>query len=307
MSVPVLLVTGFLGAGKTTMINRLLHADHGCRIAAIVNDFGAINIDADILGGSAEGIVGLKNGCICCSLQGDLLRTIKLLLTQDPEPDLIVIEASGVADPAGIIQSLMDPVIWLQAGLGGVVCVVDASDAAARGDDPLWRAQVRAADMICLAKTDTMERHALDGLKARLGVEWQAHVFDADAPLPLTVLLESGQGRVRDTDGAVLRDDRFEHLEWTHDGSVDMQAFQTLIGQLAPDLLRAKGFLTFRGRTGCVLFQLAGQRATLAPAQDPGRSGCALVLIGERGSFDAKATRAALDRLKGAGQEPDAT
>ena len=101
MSVPVLLVTGFLGAGKTSFINQLLQADHGLRIAAIVNDFGSINIDAALLEGAADGVIGLKNGCICCSLQGDLLRTLKIVLNQNPGPDHIVIEASGVADPAG--------------------------------------------------------------------------------------------------------------------------------------------------------------------------------------------------------------
>lgn len=300
MSVPVLLITGFLGSGKTTLINRLLGADHGLRIAAIVNDFGAINIDADILSASADGIIGLRNGCICCSLQGDLLRTIKLLLTQDPVPDLIVIEASGVADPAGIVQSLMDPVIWLQASLGSIVCVVDAPDASQRGSDPLWQAQVRAADMICLAKTGGMDPDALTGLKTRLGLERWLHVFDLEAPLPLAVLLEAGptSGRPRDTGRAPLRDDRFVHLEWTHSGAVEMPAFQELIGHLAPDLLRAKGFVTFQGRRDCMLFQLAGQRATLAPAQDAARTGCALVLIGERGTFDEDAARAGLDRLK---------
>ncbi|AGI74938.1 CobW-like nucleotide-binding protein (plasmid) [Octadecabacter arcticus 238] len=299
MSVPILLITGFLGAGKTTLINRLLGADHGRRIAAIVNDFGAINIDADILSGSAEGIIGLKNGCICCSLQGDLLRTIKLLLTQDPVPELIVIEASGVADPAGIVQSLMDPVIGLQASLGSIVCVVDAPDAATRGADPLWQAQVRAADMICLSKTGETDPDALVSLQTRLAVEQRRYGFDMDAPLPLAVLLEAGPtaDRPRDTIRAPLRDDRFVHLEWTHSGAVDMRAFQDLIGHLAPDLLRAKGFLTFQGRTGCMLFQLAGQRATLAPAQDPHRTGCALVLIGEHGTFDPDAAHADLDRL----------
>ena len=104
MSVPILLVTGFLGSGKTTLINDLLQDEHGMRIAAIVNDFGSINIDAALLESASDEVIGLKNGCICCSLQGDLLRTLKQGLTNNA-PDLIVIEASGVADPEGIIQA----------------------------------------------------------------------------------------------------------------------------------------------------------------------------------------------------------
>lgn len=86
MSVPVLVITGFLGAGKTSLINALLQSDHGLRIAAIVNDFGAINIDAALIGPSVDGVVGLRNGCICCSLQGDLLRTLRIVLRQSPRP-----------------------------------------------------------------------------------------------------------------------------------------------------------------------------------------------------------------------------
>jgi G3E family GTPase len=301
MNVPILLVTGFLGAGKTSLINRLLAADHGRRIGAIVNDFGSINIDADILSGTAEGVIGLKNGCICCTLQGDLLRTLKLLLNQKPGPDLIVIEASGVADPVGIVQSLMDPVIWFQASLGNIVCVVDGPDSTKRWDDPLFQAQLRASDMVCLSKTDSMSSKDRNAVRTRLGMSGRHHFFDLASDLPLTVLISEGPetDRQRYSAGQVpLRDDRFVHLEWTCEASIDMQAFQDMISRLSPYLLRAKGFLSFRGRNDSMLFQLAGQRATLARANDPRRSGCALVLIGERGALDIDAVRIELERLK---------
>src|SRR6202020_3011435 len=102
MSVPVVLVAGFLGAGKTTVVNHLLAHAEGKRIAAVVNDFGAINIDAELISGASDGVVSLSNGCICCSLEGDLLRTLATLLRRDPRPELSVIETSGVADPAQI-------------------------------------------------------------------------------------------------------------------------------------------------------------------------------------------------------------
>ena len=301
MSVPVLLITGFLGAGKTTLINRALWENHGLRIAAIVNDFGTINIDAELLSESADGVIGLKNGCICCSLQGDLLRTIKLLLNQSPVPDLIVIEASGVSDPAGIVQSLMDPVIWMQASLGNIVCVVDAPDAAARESDPLWQAQLKAADIVCLAKTDGMDPGRLADMKSRLAAQGKRQFFHMDDPLPLGALLDVGpQGfQYRDAGGVALRDDRFVTLEWGYDGAVNLKDFQVKIGQIAASLLRAKGILTFEGRAGPTLFQIAGQRATLAPAPNADRTGCALILIGERGIFDPDAAKASLDELAG--------
>ena len=125
--VPILLVAGFLGAGKTTVVNHLLAHAEGRRIAAVVNDFGAINIDAELIAGAGDGVVSLSNGCICCSLEGDLLRTLATLLRRDPRPELIVIETSGVADPADIVRNLMDPVIWREAPLETVLCVVDAT------------------------------------------------------------------------------------------------------------------------------------------------------------------------------------
>jgi G3E family GTPase len=122
--VPILLVAGFLGAGKTTVVNHLLAHAEGRRIAAVVNDFGAINIDAELIVGASDGVVSLSNGCICCSLEGDLLRTLATLLRRDPRPEFIVIETSGVADPSDIVRNLMDPIIWKEAPLETVLCVV---------------------------------------------------------------------------------------------------------------------------------------------------------------------------------------
>src|ERR1700684_2972288 len=165
VSVPILLVAGFLGAGKTSVVNHLLAHAEGKRIAAVVNDFGAINIDAELISGASDGVVSLANGCICCSLEGDLLRTLATLLRRDPRPELIVIETSGVADPADIVRTLMDPVIWREAPLETVLCVVDATIAVAKLDDALLRSQIRAADVIALSKTDLAEAAACAQLR----------------------------------------------------------------------------------------------------------------------------------------------
>src|SRR5438034_10992572 len=117
MPVPILLVTGFLGAGKTTVVNHLLAHAEGRRIAAIVNDFGAINIDAELIAGASDGVVSLSNGCICCSLQGDLLRTLAVLLRRDPRPEFLVIDTSGAADASEIVGNLVAPMLWREAPL----------------------------------------------------------------------------------------------------------------------------------------------------------------------------------------------
>src|SRR6516225_1331696 len=160
MPVPILLVTGFLGAGKTTVVNHILaHAD-GRRIAAVVNDFGAINIDAELIAGASDGVVSLANGCICCTLEGDLLRTLATLLRRAPRPEVIVIETSGIADPADIVRNLMDPIIFREAPLETVLCVVDATLPVGKLDDALLKSQLRAADVVALSKVDLVDEVA---------------------------------------------------------------------------------------------------------------------------------------------------
>lgn len=302
MTVPVLLVTGFLGAGKTSAINTLLHGDHGQRVAAIVNDFGAINIDAEILDGAAESIVGLKNGCICCSLQGDLLRTLRLVLDHDPKPERIVIEASGAADPRGIIEMVMDPVLWGTVGMDCVVCVIDAQDlidTPARAEDALWLAQLRHSDFALLTKTEGLDQDALARLRAKLAVE-RKPVFDlALEGMPVDLLLgQSDFAAKRQPPGPErVRADRFVTVEWQADGPLSLPAFQAALAQIAPGLLRAKGYLTLHERPNEVhLFQMVGRRATFSPVKPlPEDRRCRMVLIGERQGFDAEAACAALD------------
>ncbi|PLS21436.1 CobW family GTP-binding protein [Neptunicoccus cionae] len=296
MSVPVLLVTGFLGSGKTTFINRLLQQDHGRRIAAIVNDFGSINIDAALLDSAADGVIGLKNGCICCSLQGDLMRTLKLVLSRRPAPELIVIEASGVADPAGITQSLMDPVIWAQARLETVIGIIDATDPA-RQNDPLWLAQLRGSDVLCLSKTAMADPSDIDRLKVALSVHGRKLMLDMDEPVPLGTLFIGDALARAHSDVPLHPDDRFCHLEWRSEQALDLQQFQTVVTRLTPNLLRAKGFVQFIGQPEATLFQLAGNRVALSRAPERTETGNALVLIGESGIFVPEAARSALDQL----------
>lgn len=304
MSAPVLLVAGFLGAGKTTFINGLLHDNHGRRIAAIVNDFGSINIDAALLSAASDNVIGLRNGCICCSLQGDLLRTLKQVLAAAPE--LIVIEASGVADPQGIADALMDPVLWRAARLDMIACLVDAEDLALNPDrakDPLWRAQVAAADVIQLSKTGGLSEAELTGLTLRLRAMGKRRIFGADADVgSLAALMALAADRQPGARRApVTAGDRFASVEWRHEGAVPMAGFQRAIGALAPTLLRAKGFVSFAEKPGRqFLFQLVGQRASLAPREAAG-TGCELVLIGQKAEFDPEAARALLDGLRGPG------
>jgi len=299
MSVPILLVVGFLGSGKTTLINGLLQGDHGKRISAIVNDFGAINIDEALLENATDEVIGLKNGCICCALQGDLLRTLKQVLS-GIAPDLIVIEASGIADPQGIINAVLDPVLWPAVLLDTVVCLVDAQDLIAtpeRASDPLWQAQVRAADIIQLSKADEISAQDLQVLSFRINAMGKSNIFHSDTA-SLIELTGMGSSNERRLSRAIIESQsRFASLSWRCDKAVPMSAFQHAIGELSPLLMRAKGFVSFIEKPDVQLvFQLVGQRAVLAPRTEPGE-GCELVLIGEKDRFDPDAARLVLDTI----------
>lgn len=301
--VPILLVAGFLGAGKTTVVNHLLAHAQGRRIAAVVNDFGAINIDAELIAGASDGVVSLSNGCICCTLEGDLLRTLATLLRRDPRPEFIVIETSGIADPADIVRNLMDPVIWKEAPLETVLCVVDATQPVTALDDALLRSQLRAADIVALSKIDLADAAACAAIRdAVRAVRPAAVVVDAvHGEVPAALLLPADLDHV-----PVLREitprrpaaDRFETLSWTSERRVLLPRLQQAIGRLAPKLARAKGlFETVEQPGRPMVFQLAGGRATLtaggAPAAGVPRT--RIVFIAEMGALSRGEIDAIMD------------
>ena len=269
MPVPILLVAGFLGAGKTTVVNHLLAHAQGRRIAAVVNDFGAINIDAELIAGASDGVVSLANGCICCTLEGDLLRTLATLLRRDPRPEYIVIETSGIADPADIVRNLMDPVIFREAPLETVLCVVDATQPLAKLDDALLKSQLRAADIVALSKVDLVDDVARAALRhAVRAARPAAVVVDAiNGEVPTALLFPADPDHVpREVSPRRPAEDRFETLSWTSDRPLSLPKLQAAIARLAPKLARAKGlFETVEQPGRQMVFQLAGGRATLVP------------------------------------------
>jgi G3E family GTPase len=302
VAVPILLVTGFLGAGKTTVVNQLLAQAEGRRIAAVVNDFGAINIDAELIEGASDGVVNLGNGCICCSLEGDLLRTLATLLRRDPRPELIVIETSGVADPSDIVRNLMDPVISREAPLETVLCVVDATARPeAMTEDALLRSQLRAADIVALSKVDLADAAACAQMRAAIrALRPAVVVVDAiNGAVPSALLFAPDLDRVpapRELRPRGPVADRFETLSWTSERPLSLPRLQQAIGRLAPKLARAKGLFETTEQPGrLMVFQLAGGRATLAPGGLPasGVPRSRIVFIAELGVL----SRAELDRI----------
>ncbi len=305
MAVSILLVSGFLGAGKTTLINRLLADPQGRRLAAVVNDFGAIDIDAELLGAVADGVVSLKNGCICCSLQGDLLRTLSTILRRDAALDGIVIETSGVSDPAEIVRNLLDPVIFKAAALDAVVCLADCRHLLDRPDlldDALCQSQLRAADFLLLTKTDLVTADERQAITDRLAAFKPARMmFDVrHGEVPADLLFSAGlhqPGPVA-AKRPVFSAPAFQTMDWTAEAPLSLPAFQRAISRLAPRIIRAKGILVAADQPGRpLLFQMVGGRATISQAPQPpsGAAMVRLVLIGPLGALDPAAVTAELD------------
>ena len=167
---PVTVLTGYLGAGKTTLLNRILSEDHGKRYAVIVNEFGEIGIDNDLIIGSDEEVYEMNNGCVCCTVRGDLIRVVSGLMKRKGGFDAIVIETTGLADPGPVAQTFfVDEDVRAKTRLDSVTTVVDAKHVLARLEDSREaREQIAFADQIVLNKTDLVTEVELVEVEARL-------------------------------------------------------------------------------------------------------------------------------------------
>ena len=167
--IPATVLTGFLGAGKTTLLNHILTAEHGKKVAVIVNEFGEIGIDQQLVIGADEEIFEMNNGCICCTVRGDLIRIISNLMRRRNKFDHLLIETTGLADPGPVIQTFfMDEDIQRQVSLDAVVTVVDAKHVQQHWGDREVLEQIGFADVILLNKTDLVTESELVELEAKI-------------------------------------------------------------------------------------------------------------------------------------------
>jgi G3E family GTPase len=222
--IPVTVLTGYLGAGKTTLLNRILSEPHGKRYAVIVNEFGDIGIDNELVVGAEEEIFEMNNGCICCTVRGDLVRIIDGLMRRKGRFDAIIVETTGLADPAPVAQTFfMDANIGRRAKLDAVVTVTDAKWLQARlKDAPEAKNQIAFADVILLNKTDLVATDELSELEARIrGINPYAKVHKTTrCDIPLSEVLARNAfdlDRIMEIEPDFLTGPDHDH-EHTHDG-----------------------------------------------------------------------------------------
>jgi G3E family GTPase len=276
----VIILTGFLGSGKTTLLNRILTAEHGRRVAVIINEFGQVGIDHHLLLSSNQEVVQMNNGCVCCTVRGDLVRSFFQLMEHRDKFDTVVIETTGLAEPAPVAQSIYaDERIRSQFTLAGVVTVVDAKYIPMRLEESAEACeQVAFADLIVLNKTDLSTPEKLDETErqlTRLNKVAKIHrtknsevdlasIFDI-GNVDFSVKLEGHDNHDGDPESHHHGHHHHNHLQNIDTVCIEQSGeldglkvsiwFRSLIGECGDRMLRMKGILNLKGDNDQFLLQ----------------------------------------------------
>ena len=303
--VPVTILTGFLGAGKTTLLNRILNGSHGLRVAVLVNDFGAINIDTELIVGVEDNAISLANGCVCCQIRDDLIETVEEVISRPENPEYILLEASGVADPSGIAFTFVQPNFRDRIRLDSIISIVDSEQIFAYPEYPdlqeLKLRQIGFSDMVVLNKVDLVDEEQLqevrDWIDSRMN---RVRMVEAvQCKVPLEILLAAGRF---DLQQLAESDDDQQHAEADHGQTFDTWSFQSnqplslealnemVKRELPGSIYRCKGVVyAAESPEQRAILQVVGRRADVALGEAWGETtpSTQIVAIGAPGSIDS--------------------
>jgi G3E family GTPase len=316
-TVPITILTGFLGAGKTTLLNRILTGNHGLRVGVLVNDFGSINIDAELVVGVEGNMISLANGCVCCQIRDDLIESVVALLARPETIEYILLEASGIADPAGIFVTFNDPNLRDRIRLDSVTCLVDTDQVFAHPEYPplveLKLRQVGFADMLILNKVSLAGPEQVEKVRAWLDDHFnfsRLRIVETDyCEVPYEILLGVGRfdparsspdsrGIEHSCTDPGCHDDRHGHNHskvfstWSYetDQPLALEALRETMRKLPGTVYRAKGVVyTTDAPERRAVLQVVGRRVDISIQEEWGRRAphTQIVAIGRAGSIDS--------------------
>ncbi len=275
---PVTIITGYLGSGKTTLVNHILQNNKGLKVAVIVNEFGEIGIDNQLIVSTKEDIIELSNGCICCQVRGDIIEMILKIIRTHKDLQYLMIETSGLANPVPVAQTFFLKELQQLTELDGIITVVDA----AHFEENLKRSngmdQIKAGDIILLNKVDTVTDAKLFEIKQKINsIAPHARIIETkQSKVNLGLILNIGQfdvSRFLDNKGNWIKEDH-EHDEFGNhidkDGIVsfmfksekllDVRKFQGFAQKLPDNIFRSKGIIYFKGLDDKAVYQQVGRR-----------------------------------------------
>ncbi|WP_019528052.1 CobW family GTP-binding protein [Dasania marina] len=271
--IPATIISGFLGSGKTTLLNRILRADLGLRAAVLVNDFGSINIDSQLISNHDGNVMSLANGCICCNISDDLIGQLDELISQENPPECFLIECSGVSDPGRIARILNYRLFRDRARIDAIINIIDAAQfnhtLEEYRDLAAW--QLKQADLVVINKIDLCDAETIAELKQQWLPE-HARVFatsHADVPLSLMLNVDLHQPHEHDSQTHDCQDDHsddnhgdlFESIAWQSDQPINITALKALIKDLPTAIYRAKGvFINHEAPEQSHVMQMVGKR-----------------------------------------------
>jgi G3E family GTPase len=291
---PVTIITGFLGSGKTTLLNHILHNLNELKVAILVNEFGDINIDSQLLVTMDEDMVELTNGCICCTLNEGLLNTMHKILEQRDRLDAIIIETTGLADPLPIALTLLGTELRDMTTVDSILTVIDAEnfETSLLSSEVLFQ-QVTYGDIILVNKTDLVSSEQLESIDRQIEeIKDCARILrmqNGNIPLPLILDIQLGdtgtyhQASQDDIRVSHVKNDGYVSVSFKSKRPFDLKKFQEFLDyQLPANVFRMKGILWFQESHAQHIFQLSGKRFQIDDRSWETEPNNQLVCIGQK-------------------------